>query len=79
LTLVPNETYWVTDVLDQQRSGHPAGLILLHSRHTSELRKFRDSFGVGTFQGRSFVGRQHRHDALLRSLRRQSAGARDGQ
>jgi hypothetical protein len=51
--------YWVTNMLDQQRWGDAAGLILLHSRHTSELREFRESFGVGDFQGRSFVGWQH--------------------
>lgn len=51
--------YWVTNVLDQQRWGDAAALITLHSRHTSELRDFRDGFGVGDFQGRSFVGWHH--------------------
>lgn len=51
--------YWVTNVLDQQRWGDAAALITLHSRHTAELRDFRDGFGVGDFQGRSFMGWNH--------------------
>jgi DDE superfamily endonuclease len=51
--------YWLTNVLDQQRWADATALLLLHARHKAELREFCDSFGVGDFQGRSFVGWHH--------------------
>jgi len=51
--------YWVTNVVDQQRWGDATGMVLLHARHQAELREFCGSFGVGDFQGRSFVGWNH--------------------